>query len=80
MFTRPASRLSREDADFVDSIHTDATFYGSFVPVGHLDFYLGTGGRFGLAQPQFDLVDDLMGASHNEAMELFTATVNSRSN
>ena len=73
------SRLNREDADFVDSIHTDATFYGSFEAVGHLDFYLGRGGRYGLAQPQFDLVEDLLGASHNEAMDLYTATVNTRS-
>ena len=47
--------------------------------MGHLDFYLGSGGRFGLAQPQFDLVDDLMGGSHNEAMDLYAATVINRS-
>ena len=62
----------------MDAVHTDATFYGSLVPVGHLDFYPGNGGRYGLAQPQFDLVADLMASSHSEAMDLYAISFNTR--
>ena len=62
----------------MDAVHTDATFYGSLVPVGHLDFYPGNVGRYGLAQPQFDLVADLMASSHSEAMDLYAISFNTR--
>ena len=41
-----------------------------------MDFYPGSGGRFGRDQPQFDLVTDLMAGSHCEAMDLYAVTVN----
>ena len=69
---------SARDADFVDAIHTDATLYGSYAPVGHVDFYPGNAGRYGRQQPQYDLVDDIMGWSHNHAMTLFAISVNNR--
>ena len=69
---------SPSDADFVDAIHTDATLYGSYAPVGHVDFYPGNAGRYGRQQPGYDLVDDIMGWSHNHAMTLFAISVNNR--
>lgn len=32
-------RLSEEDAEFVDVVHTDAGHYGFIKPIGHADFY-----------------------------------------
>lgn len=40
-------RLNREDADFVDVIHTDIQYYGFTAPLGHVDFYP----NFGKEQP-----------------------------
>ncbi|XP_060814962.1 pancreatic triacylglycerol lipase-like [Bombus pascuorum] len=38
-------RLTSEDADFVDIIHTDAGFYGIVLRSGHVDFYPNGGHR-----------------------------------
>ena len=41
-FSLPAHQdivISREDADWVDAIHTNAEFYGFLEPLGHADFY-----------------------------------------
>ncbi|KAH9629980.1 hypothetical protein HF086_017495 [Spodoptera exigua] len=38
-----ALRLSKEDADFVDVIHTDAGVYGLNEQIGHVDFYPNSG-------------------------------------
>jgi len=40
-------RLSRNDADFVDVIHTNALIQGQLSPCGDVDFYVNGG----LAQP-----------------------------
>ena len=72
------ARLYQGDADFVDAIHTDATLYGAHAPVGHVDFYPGNAGKYGLAQPQYDFFDDLIGQSHNHAIKLFEITFNNR--
>jgi len=40
-------RLSRNDADFVDVIHTNALIQGQLAPCGDVDFYVNGG----LAQP-----------------------------
>ena len=72
------ARLYSGDATFVDAIHTDATLYGAIAPVGHVDFYPGNAGKYGLAQPQYDFFQDLTGWSHNHANKLFEVTVNNR--
>jgi len=41
------SRLSRNDAKFVDVIHTNALIQGQLAPCGDVDFYVNGG----LAQP-----------------------------
>ncbi|RZB38692.1 Lipase domain containing protein, partial [Asbolus verrucosus] len=38
------SRLSKQDAEFVDVVHTDMGYYGATRPLGHVDFYVN-GGR-----------------------------------
>ncbi|XP_047035736.1 phospholipase A1-like [Helicoverpa zea] len=38
-----ALRLSKEDAEFVDVIHTDAGVYGLDEEIGHVDFYPNSG-------------------------------------
>lgn len=35
----PDHRLDREDADFVDVIHTNGNHLGVIKPAGHVDFY-----------------------------------------
>ncbi|XP_031353891.1 endothelial lipase-like [Photinus pyralis] len=35
----PANRLTKDDAEFVDVIHTDAGSFGYPVSIGHVDFY-----------------------------------------
>lgn len=37
-------RITNEDADYVDSIHTNAGFFGFLAPYGHADHYVGLGG------------------------------------
>ena len=33
--------LTKNSAKFVDNIHTDGEIFGTFLPIGHLDFYAG---------------------------------------
>ena len=47
-------RLTSEDADFVDIIHTDAGFYGITLRSGHVDFYPNGGHR---PQPGCSLIN-----------------------
>ena len=37
-----SARLNPNDADLVDAIHTDGDGWGTYVPVGHTDFYPGS--------------------------------------
>lgn len=37
-------RLTRQDAQFVDLIHTNIYFYGTAFPLGHADFFVNFGG------------------------------------
>lgn len=35
--------LTKNDADYVDIVHTNAGFIGKFKPTGHADFYANSG-------------------------------------
>lgn len=48
-------RLSKNDAEFVDVIHTDSGNYGMITAIGHVDFYPNGGKRF---QPGCENDDD----------------------
>lgn len=48
-------RLSKDDAQFVDIIHTDAKKYGIFASIGHIDFFPNGGQRL---QPGCEKTDD----------------------
>ncbi|KAJ8930139.1 hypothetical protein NQ314_017105 [Rhamnusium bicolor] len=37
-------RLTNEDADYVDGIHTNIGFFGFLAPFGDADYYVGFGG------------------------------------
>lgn len=43
MFTMDEFRLTRDDADFVEVIHTNSGVYGEFPQIGHADFSINGG-------------------------------------
>jgi len=49
-FVPEAGRIDKTDATFVDVIHTDSTFFGSQLSLGHVDFF-ANGGRGEDQQP-----------------------------
>ena len=82
----PSARLNREDAQFVDVIHTDgrARFpwsvvpqYGTMTKLGHLDFFPGAGDYFGWEQPGCWQVQDVGSCSHSRAHDLFISSLTS---
>ncbi|XP_049526827.1 phospholipase A1-like isoform X2 [Dermacentor silvarum] len=75
LFDISNSALSKNDATFVDVIHTNAgTLFhyqlGIKGPIGHVDFYPNGGSR----QPGCDGLD--LGCSHSRARELFKQSIN----
>ena len=90
--TDPAVRLDPTDADFVDSIHTNAgtllSFsFGIIMPVGHVDFYVN-GGEFQPGCPGLSsIIGELLGGSadptqkvgcsHNKVLEYFIESIRS---
>jgi len=44
LFTMDEFRLTRDDADFVEVIHTNSGVYGEYPQIGHVDFSVN-GGR-----------------------------------
>lgn len=44
MFSMEEFRLTRNDADFVEVIHTNSGAYGEYPQIGHVDFCIN-GGR-----------------------------------
>jgi len=76
-----SAHLAPEDAVFVDTIHTDSTWLGSFQKTGHQDFYVGQSltrndgvkeDKFGYSQP---MVEDCLMGSHSISRDIFLATV-----
>lgn len=59
-------RLDKEDAEFVQIIHTNGGFLGLMKPIGHTDFYIN-GGRFQLTEI---LIPDIF-SSHERSVELW---------
>nr|XP_024216846.1 pancreatic triacylglycerol lipase-like [Halyomorpha halys] len=68
-------RLSKDDAEFVDVIHTNAFFKGHVFPLGHVDFFINGG----VIQPGckggiYDIID----CSHLRAPLYFAESINSK--
>lgn len=63
--------VSKDDADFVDAIHTHARFYGYTRPIGHVDFYPNGG----FAQPGCTLLQ-FGTCSHSRSIDLFAESIN----
>lgn len=71
----PASRLHRNDAEFVDVIHTCAGMLGSEENLGHADFWPNGGS---ITQPGCNPVNDITGScSHGRSYEYFTESIDS---
>lgn len=68
----PDERLSVDDAEYVEVIHTNAGFYGIQTPIGDADYYINGGEK----QPGCGF-DILRICSHSRAFELFAESINS---
>eukprot|EP00092_Neocalanus_flemingeri_P014018 GFUD01015123.1.p1 GENE.GFUD01015123.1~~GFUD01015123.1.p1 ORF type:complete len:473 (-),score=104.59 GFUD01015123.1:73-1491(-) len=80
----PRARLNKDDADFVDVIHTDGKArmfwsivpqYGSMTQMGHVDFFPGAGLDFGWNQPGCWRVEDISSCSHSRSHQLYLFSV-----
>ena len=85
----PNSRIAPTDAKFVDIYHTDGrgrycwgthclyVQFGTMIPLGTVDFYLGTPPDYGFYQPNcYDkLLLNSLGCSHRRAHEIFLSTI-----
>lgn len=70
---KPEERLSPENAEYVEVIHTDRTQQGFARPIGHADFYPNQGKK----QPGCG--KDLTGAcSHQRAVFYYTESINTK--
>ncbi|KAJ8968060.1 hypothetical protein NQ314_002499 [Rhamnusium bicolor] len=64
--------LNKNDADFVDIIHTCAGFLGMKQPIGHVDFYPNGGGP---PQPGCGILELLEVCSHGRSWRLFAKSI-----
>ncbi|XP_059082427.1 pancreatic lipase-related protein 2-like isoform X2 [Tigriopus californicus] len=67
-------RLSKEDAQFVDIIHTAGLWIGTDEQIGHVDFY-PNGGK--APQPNCENEDIGLGCSHQRGPDLFAESITS---
>lgn len=71
----PQSKLDKEDAQFVDVIHTDVLQRGVLHPSGHVDFYVNGG----LEQTGCMIQNphDIGGCNHDRAPKYYAESINS---
>ncbi|XP_060834375.1 pancreatic lipase-related protein 2-like isoform X2 [Rhopalosiphum padi] len=67
------SRLNRNDAEFVDVIHTNAMIQGQLAPCGDVDFYVNGG----LAQPGCHNSSNPINCDHHMAPTYFAESIRS---
>ncbi|XP_054743563.1 endothelial lipase [Anastrepha obliqua] len=67
-------RLSKDDADFVDVIHTDVMGRGLMYPMGHIDFYP----NFGYVQPGCEVEAEPGSCNHDRAPRFYAESINSK--
>lgn len=72
LFYFVGSRLEPTDAKFVDAIHTDMGFYGTYLPVGIVNFYPNFGYR---PQPGCSPWDIFSFCSHHVSYILYSESV-----
>lgn len=68
----PKERISVDDANYVEIIHTNAGLLGYLLPIGHIDFYPNGGTR----QPGC-LLDAGGSCSHSRSVKFFAESINS---
>ncbi|KRT80564.1 hydrolase [Oryctes borbonicus] len=76
----PGSRLSKEDADFVDVIHTDGGMLGFNFPIGTVDFFPngGTAIQPGCSLLKLNIKYSDFFCSHASSHQLFINSINTR--
>ncbi|OXA44689.1 putative endothelial lipase [Folsomia candida] len=65
--SHPDWNIDKSDASFVDIYHSNAGFYGESTLGGHVDFILNNGH----AQPECNVITDLLTCSHSFSVYLF---------
>ncbi|XP_017491915.1 PREDICTED: pancreatic triacylglycerol lipase-like [Rhagoletis zephyria] len=65
-------KLSKDDADFVDVIHTDIMGRGMMQPMGHVDFYP----NFGYVQPGCQAEAEPGSCNHERAPRFYAESIN----
>ncbi|CAG9864188.1 unnamed protein product [Phyllotreta striolata] len=68
------AHLHRNDADFVDSIHTDANIFGIQQAIGHVDFY-PNGGVSPQPACQHDTLLTVDSCSHSESWNYYAKSI-----
>lgn len=67
-------RLSPDDGKFVDVYHTNAFLQGTFLPLGHVDFFINGG----ITQPGCGQLFASLECSHQRAPWYFAESINSK--
>ncbi|XP_019868648.2 phospholipase A1 4 isoform X2 [Aethina tumida] len=73
----PELRLSGDDADYVDGIHTNAGFFGFLGPVGTADFYINNGGPLQPGCLEVNIVDTFF-CSHSMSHDIFIESITTK--
>ncbi|KAK0075846.1 hypothetical protein PV326_011242 [Microctonus aethiopoides] len=68
-FSIISNGLDKEDANFVDIIHTNTKTFGIKLRIGHADFYV----NYGKSQPGCSLVS--VGCSHSRASQYYSESI-----
>ncbi|XP_018573041.1 phospholipase A1 3-like [Anoplophora glabripennis] len=70
-------RLTNEDADYVDGIHTNAGFFGFLAPYGHGDHYVDLGGPIQPGCAQINVFEAFV-CSHLKSHDIYNNTITSK--
>lgn len=60
LFTMDEFRLTRDDADFVEVIHTNSGVYGEYPQIGHVDFCVNGGRMQPICLTQANIIRNIL--------------------